>query len=611
MNTIQASQAILILSILDIGNTPPRISVNPVPNPDGNILSISEASPIETVVAHVRTDDRDSGLNGIVDCSSVSSHFSVRRFVDNGYLVVLAKELDREAAEEVNVTIVCEDRGTPKLLAYGWFLIKLIDANDNSPVFVRQIYRGNLTENNRKGDRVLTVKAYDKDIGDNAKVRYFFSLDGDEPSFLIDSQTGEITAGQEFDRETVSQVSFVVMAEDGGKRLGQTSVIVDILDENDNPPYFTSSLEFQVAEELEAGSKVDALEAMDRDDGLNADVEFSMANDNFDKDSPAPFVVMPGGIIRTASILFKDKQALYRFPVVVKDKGKPPRSSSATVTIHVTDSNDHDPVFIYPSKINNTVRFRLDSPPGSLIARLLATDDDVGRNARLKYSIVAGNHEKVFTIPDPSSGDIRLTNDTEIINSLTTGTFRLNVTARDQGIPVRDTHAVLTVHVDYVNGQGMGRTRLDDGGTTMALNEDDVKYIIIAGIVGGATVIISIIIVTIILLMRRPDNNSRNSGVTGVQEQGDGRHFEKQIWQSVPVEDITPTDTSGKTTGNTPPKGGDTVRGGVLDPKASNGRFSPTPNHELFDPYHRKHAPESFQCQPQLYSFKKVGKCIF
>lgn len=574
-------------------------------------MTISEASPVEMVVAHVRTDDRDTGLNGIVDCSSVSSKFNVRRFEGSGFLVELAQQLDREAEEEINVTIVCEDRGTPKMAAHGWFLIKLLDANDNHPVFTMQIYRANLTENNRKGDPVLTVRAYDRDLGDNARIRYSFSVDGEEPAFVIDSITGEITAGQEFDRETVSQVSFVVMAEDGGKKVGKTSVIVDIIDQNDNSPYFISSMEFQVAEKLEAGSKVDTLEAKDRDEGQNAEVIFIMTDESVNSENPIPFVVISNGIIRTANMLDKTKKDTYRFPVIVKDKGTPPRSSSATVTIHVIDLNEHRPQFIFPSRLNHTVRFRSDTSPGSLITRLVAIDHDVGRNARLKYSIVAGNHEKVFVITDPHSGEIRLTNDTEVLYGLQTGVFHLNVTVRDQGIPVLDAQAVLVIQIDYVSGQGMGRTRDGDGSLASTLDEEDIKYIVIAGVIGGITVIISVIIVTIILLMRRPDRNARTSGVAGVQEQGDGRHFEKQIWQSVPIDDVTPTETTGKSFGSVTHKDEQVGGEGVLDPKTANGGFSSNSNHDLFDPYTRKQCSEIFQGQPQLYTFKKVGRCIY
>ncbi|XP_059157764.1 protocadherin-9-like [Physella acuta] len=587
------SQKILILKILDVGNTPPLMTINPVPNPDGNILHLSEKSDLETVVAHVRTEDRDEGSNGIVDCYSSTSQFRVKRLDGVGYLVLLNEKLDRERNEQVNVTIICEDRGTPKLSARGWFIIKLIDDNDNNPVFELNIYRANLTENNRRGQHVLFVKAHDADVGVNAEVRYNLSMGA---AFNIDEITGAITAGVEFDRETISQMSFMVTARDGGGRVGNASVIVDIGDVNDNVPYFTSSLEFEIAEKLPASTMVDTLFANDRDEGRNAEVFFYVPTDSSDKQD-IPFVVLPSGDIRTSRKLNKDSQDSYWFPVVVKDKGEPPRSSTATVTIRVVDYNDHRPVFIFPSRHNNTIRLRSDILPGTAVVKLSAVDEDIGANAKLKFFIVAGNDDNAFAIPSPSSGEIILRKE---LTTLASSVFRLNVSVHDQGIPMLSAEQLLVIQVDYVDGHGMTRSRQSNGGnSTNMFGDDDLKYIIIAGVVGGVTVVISIIIVTIILRLRRPDNNNRTSGLTGVQEQGDGRHFDKQMWQSVPVDDVTPTESDGKKMSGMTLKGG----GLGLDTKPTNGDLHSSS--DLIDTYGRKQGPEPFQGQPQLYTFKK------
>ncbi|XP_035824963.1 protocadherin-11 X-linked [Aplysia californica] len=625
-NPPRASQAVLILSILDVGNTAPRISITPVPKPEGRVLRISEASAVKTVVAHVRTDDRDTGPNGIVDCRSATQGFNMRRFEGSGFLVETSEPLDRETSEEINVTIICDDRGSPKLSASGSFIIRLIDSNDNAPVFTRKIYEANLTEGNRRGDHVLFVKAHDRDINENAEIHYTISMSTAESSssFLIDSRTGEITAGEEFDRETLSQVSFMVRAVDRGlpQRTGMASVVVDIKDVNDNSPYFTSSMEFQIAEKLPASSLVDKLLASDRDSGKNAEVHFSIPKEFFNQpDSSIPFVVLPSGIIRTGDILDKDKQSLYKFPVQVTDKGQPYRSSTATVTIRVIDSNDHKPRFTFPTRGNNTIRLKPDTAPGTTIATLEATDDDIGRNARLKYYIVSGNRENAFTIPFPRSGQIMLMKD---LTSLEASVFHLNVSVHDQGIPMLQADEVLKIQVDFVNGRGVGSRRGDDDGggnsTNGLFGDDELKYIIIAGVVGGVTVVISVIIVTVILVIRRPDNNNRSPTPVGVQEQGDGRHFDKQMWQSVPVDDLTPTDTEEKKVGTL--KGGmdgggggggggrgGGGGGGGGDLKKANGGMNSNYNGDLMDPpYGRKHAgPEPFLAQPQLYTFKKVS----
>ncbi|KAH9523109.1 Protocadherin-11 X-linked [Bulinus truncatus] len=602
-NPPKVSQAVLILKILDAGNTPPRISINPVPNPDGNTLSIPESSPVETVVAHVKTDDRDEGNNGVVDCRSLAPQFRVRPFDANSYLVDIKEPLDREKVDEHNVTIICEDRGSPRLAAYGWFIIKLLDVNDNDPVFGSQIYRANLTERNKVGVNVLYVKADDADFGDNARVRYSISMEASKSSFVIDAVTGQITAGQEFDRETISQVSFMVMATDGGKRTGNASVVVDIIDVNDEKPYFISPLVFQIAENLPAGTKVDTLQARDNDYGQNAEVFFMIPEDHFkSNDVPAPFVVISNGIIRTDSILDKDKQDTYKFPVMVKDRGHPPLSATATVTIHVVDSNDNAPVFIFPSRSNNTIKLRSDAPVGAVVVRLTATDADKGINGKLRYTLGPGNYENAFVLKSHESGELVVNRELALLQD---SVFKLNVSVHDLGIPSREAHAVLTIQMDYTEGHVLSRSRqAGNGNSTFMFGDDDIKYIIIAGVVGGITVVISIIIVTIILRLRRSDNSSRTSVLTGVQEQGDGRHFDKQMWQSVPVDDVTPTEPEEKKLGNMSLKGG----GPDFESKSCNGDMLPKGNNDLIDPYSRKHGPEPFHGQPQLYTFKKLRR---
>ncbi|GFS00811.1 protocadherin-11 X-linked [Elysia marginata] len=616
-NPPRQSQAVLYLQIVDVGNTPPRVTVNPIPYSGGNALSISEATAVRTVVAHVSVEDRDRGENGLVDCRSISPQFKVRKFQGSGgYVVEIYKMLDRELSENINVTIECEDRGSPKLSARGWFVIKLLDDNDNDPIFEKQMYRGNLTERNKRGEHVLFVKAHDRDLGENASLRYSISMESTESSFVINSVSGEITAGEEFDRETLSQFSFIVKAIDGGKRVGACSVIIDILDINDNAPFFISSLEGQIAEKLPASSEVDKLRAEDRDEGINAEVSFALAEEAYK--SPAhevPFVVMPGGTIRTTTILDKEKQNRYTFPVIVKDKGRPSLVTTGTVTIHVVDSNEHAPVFVFPSRSNNSVHLRSDMVPGTIVAVLKATDRDKGRNGRLKYYISsAGNNNlgNTFTIPNASSGEIMLMkNLSTVLHSTRSNSWviRLNVSVRDQGIPVLQATAMLKLHVTFVNihGHGAGKS-----GSAARAYEDDIKYIIIACVVGGITVILSIIIVTIILCIRRPQRRRRSARapvVAGVQEQGDGRHFDKQLWHSVPVDDISPTDTEEKKLApGTLRLNGDAGRGGE-DPKSCNGGFSP--NSDLIDPYSKKHTgPEPFHGQPQLYTFKRSNPSV-
>ena len=84
------------------------------------------------------------------------------------------------------------------------------------------------------------------------------------------------------------------------------------------------------------------------------------------------------------------------------------------MVLKVTDENDNEPVFIYPSPpesrhahndtlTSSTVAHVWNrATSGHVIATVRATDADVGVNARIDYVIVTGNDDEMFRIDGPS-----------------------------------------------------------------------------------------------------------------------------------------------------------------------------------------------------------------
>ena len=58
--------------------------------------------------------------------------------------------------------------------------------NDHAPVFRQKIYRATMSESLPQGASVTSVSAIDKDIGENAKLRYSLS-EADRSQFYIES----------------------------------------------------------------------------------------------------------------------------------------------------------------------------------------------------------------------------------------------------------------------------------------------------------------------------------------------------------------------------------------------------------------------------------------
>ncbi|NXH79033.1 PCDGA protein, partial [Hydrobates tethys] len=233
-----SSHSKVLINVADVNNHVPEILIMSVFSP------IPEDTPLGTVIAIFNVQDRDSGANGEVRCSIAERlPFRLERSFDNYYSVVTAEELDREEVAEYNVTVRAADGGSPALWSSAVLALRVLDVNDNAPVFAEARYSARLPENNAAGALVLTVRAADADWGQNARVRYRLSEGRVRGAPLssyvsVQAETGALYALRSFDYEEVREVGLWVRAEDGGAPAlsSNVSVRLVIVDENDNAP---------------------------------------------------------------------------------------------------------------------------------------------------------------------------------------------------------------------------------------------------------------------------------------------------------------------------------------------------------------------------------------
>ncbi|XP_064886364.1 protocadherin gamma-A10 isoform X25 [Columba livia] len=136
--------------VTDVNDNMPEISVRSARS------KISEDSPPGTVVALLHVQDRDSGANGEVRCSLEGDDpFRLRSSRGSYYSVVTARELDREQVSEYNVTVRAVDGGSPALWSSAVLWLRVLDVNDNAPVFEEARYSARVPENNAAGALVL------------------------------------------------------------------------------------------------------------------------------------------------------------------------------------------------------------------------------------------------------------------------------------------------------------------------------------------------------------------------------------------------------------------------------------------------------------------------
>ncbi|XP_052672394.1 LOW QUALITY PROTEIN: protocadherin gamma-A2-like [Harpia harpyja] len=336
------------ITVTDVNDNAPELTVSSA------LSAISEDAPPGTVVALLHVQDRDSGANGEVRCSIAERlPFRLEKSFEDYYRVVTARELDREEVAEYNVTVRAADGGSPALWSSAVLALRVLDVNDNAPVFAEARYSARLPENNAAGALVLTVRAADADWGQNARVRYRLSEGRVRGAPLssyvsVQAETGALYALRSFDYEEVREVGLWVRAEDGGAPAlsSNVSVRLVIVDENDNapqvlyPPAAPAAGAGWAGVELaprsaEPGALVAKVVAVDADAGQNAWLSYELAKAT----EPGLFRVgLHSGEVRTARFPLARDAARQSLVVVVKDHGRPALSATATLTVVLAES---------------------------------------------------------------------------------------------------------------------------------------------------------------------------------------------------------------------------------------------------------------------------------
>uniref|UniRef100_A0A8C3M8X8 Uncharacterized protein n=1 Tax=Geospiza parvula TaxID=87175 RepID=A0A8C3M8X8_GEOPR len=329
------------ITVTDVNDNAPELSVSSA------LSEISEDAPSGTAVALLHVQDRDSGANGEVRCSlDKDVPFRLQSSHGSYYRVVTARELDREQVSEYNVTVRAADGGSPALQSSAVLALRVLDVNDNAPLFLEERYSARLAENNAAGALVLTVRATDADWGQNARVRYRLAEGRVRGAPLssyvsVQAETGALYALRSLDYEQLRELQLCVLAEDGGAPALSSNVSVRLLivDENDNAPQVLypppaaaagsgaaawSGVEL-APRRSEAGALVAKVVAVDADAGQNAWLSYELAKAT----EPGLFRVgLHSGEVRTARSLL----------VLVRDHGRPALSATATLSVLLADS---------------------------------------------------------------------------------------------------------------------------------------------------------------------------------------------------------------------------------------------------------------------------------
>ncbi|XP_034527875.1 protocadherin-7 isoform X6 [Ailuropoda melanoleuca] len=322
----------LVVKVGDTNDNPPVFgqSVVEVYFPENNI-------PGERV-ATVLATDADSGKNAEIAYSLDSSVLGIFAIDPDSGDILVNTVLDREQTDRYEFKVNAKDKGIPVLQGSTTVIVQVADKNDNDPKFMQDVFTFYVKENLQPNSPVGMVTVMDADKGRNAEMSLY--IEENSNIFSIENDTGTIYSTMSFDREHQTTYTFRVKAVDGGDppRSATATVSLFVMDENDNAP--TVTLPRNISYTLLPPSSnvrtvVATVLATDSDDGINADLNYSIVGGNpfklFEIDSTS-------GVVSLVGKLTQKHYGLHRLVVQVNDSGQPSQSTTTLVHVFVNES---------------------------------------------------------------------------------------------------------------------------------------------------------------------------------------------------------------------------------------------------------------------------------
>ncbi|XP_010900816.2 protocadherin alpha-C2 isoform X1 [Esox lucius] len=361
--------------------------------------------------------------------------------------LVLKKPLDRELAPYHKFILTAADGGTPAKTGSAQINVRVLDTNDNIPLFDSSVYKVKLLENSPKDTLVIKLNATDLDEGTNGEVYYSFSSYTPErvrQMFSMDSNTGEIRVRSNVDYEETTSYEMYIQAMDRGPGAvaAHCKVVVEVVDVNDNVPEIVlSSLSSPVREDARADTVVALVSVTDRDSGNNKQVSLEIP-------PGLPFKIKSFRnyyTLVTSAFLDRETTAAYNVTLSATDGGAPPLSSQKTIQVDVADVNDNPPRF---EQTSYTVYVPENNAPGASMCTVKAQDADVNENARITYTVLNDNNHGI-----PVTSYVSVKADTGEAYALrafdyeSLREFHFQVKAQDGGIPPLSRVATVYIYI--------------------------------------------------------------------------------------------------------------------------------------------------------------------
>ncbi|GET27458.1 cellulosome anchoring protein [Prolixibacter sp. NT017] len=329
--------------------------------------------------------------------------------------------------------------------------VSLVDLNDEIPI-VTANQSFTIDENTSVGTAVGTsgLAATDADAGTSFSewiISTNVDPDGDgNQAFSIDAGTGQLSVNDadDLDYETNPSLTIGVKVSDSKNLSAEQNVTINLNNLNDEAPVITADQRFSIPENSAYDYSVGTVAVTDPDSPLPTtyhdwSIKSGNTNGAFSIDAST-------GEIKVANSSELDLETTTSFTLGLTVNDGDNTSAQETVTIHLTDVNDIDPV------ITSDQSFDVDelSDNGTVVGTVKATDGDTTTTSFSSWTIKDGNTaDNAFTI-NGTSGEITVAN-SSALDITVNPTFTLTLSVSD-GVNTSADETV-TISLTDINNQ--------------------------------------------------------------------------------------------------------------------------------------------------------------
>ena len=285
------------------------------------------------------------------------------------YFITTTRFLDYEKTPSFSLALWAEDQDGlisehPLLV-----IVNVLNQNDNYPAFNKDKYTADVVESSQ--GLLLQVSAFDEDSAPRVLTYEFHSPYKAFDCLKLDGVSGELvlTCPLDFEANLRAYVGYFI-ARDSDNIPSQPAMFelnlcnMEGERESATRESISHSVQFELPENAPEGTFIGRVECL-------------QCNFQGIATIGAPFTLdrETGDIYTSDEMDYESDPLQYNFTVSAWDSSQ--HEVAISVMVNLLDMNEHCPYILEP-KAGHTIRFGFDTPPGTEIATLLATDDDLG-----------------------------------------------------------------------------------------------------------------------------------------------------------------------------------------------------------------------------------------